>query len=141
MPLAPKPYSFWAEMFLWLLAVLAMLGAIWALDAHAQNKIEFRILSPGIEGKVNKTYERVQCYVLKDYLELAQFDSELFSCRLDTKTYLDLQGALGEDVPMVPLFSTVTHDSFRGIAYPFAAVLDGLTGAYGAPELAFTAEP
>ena len=54
---------------------------------------------------------------------------------------LDLQGALGEDVPMVPLFSTVTHDSFRGIAYPFAAVLDGLTGAYGAPELAFPAEP
>src|SRR3990170_1341489 len=47
-----------------------------------------------------------------------------------------IQRTLAEEVPMLPLFSTVTHEDVRGLSYPFTSVLDGLAGVYGAPELA-----
>ena len=52
-----------------------------------------------------------------------------------------IQRTLAEEVPMLPLFSTVTHESIRGLSYPFTSVLDGLAGVYGAPELAAPAAP
>jgi peptide/nickel transport system substrate-binding protein len=52
-----------------------------------------------------------------------------------------IQTALAVDVPMVPLYTTVAHDRFRNVSYPFAGVLDGLGSVYGAPELAIPAVP
>jgi len=53
----------------------------------------------------------------------------------------EIQRILANEVPMVPLYSPVTTDSFRNVSYPFAEVLDGLAGVYGAPELAIPETP
>jgi peptide/nickel transport system substrate-binding protein len=52
-----------------------------------------------------------------------------------------IQRTLADELPMLPLFSTAANDSYRGITYPFTSVLDGLTGVYGAPQLAAPAAP
>ncbi len=51
----------------------------------------------------------------------------------------DIQSALSQDPPFIPLFSGITYDVTRGIVYPFTNVLNGLSGVYGAPELAIPA--
>jgi ABC-type transport system substrate-binding protein len=53
----------------------------------------------------------------------------------------EMQLILAQDVPMIPLYAGVAHDTYRNVAYPFTAVLDGLSGIYGAPELALPASP
>lgn len=52
-----------------------------------------------------------------------------------------VQTTLAQDVPMVPLYSEVTPDFYRNVSYPFDAVLDGLSGVYGAPDLAVPESP
>ncbi|HEY5983951.1 MAG TPA: ABC transporter substrate-binding protein [Anaerolineales bacterium] len=52
-----------------------------------------------------------------------------------------LQQALAGDVPMIPLYTGVIHESLRGISYPFQSIPGGLAGVFGAPELAFPAAP
>ena len=53
----------------------------------------------------------------------------------------EIQSALSQDVPMIPLFSGVVDEPYRNVAYPFSSVLDGLRGVYGAPALAFPGPP
>ena len=53
----------------------------------------------------------------------------------------DIQSALAQEPPFIPLYSGITYDSTRGIAYPFDRLLNGLSGAYGAPSLAAPAAP
>ncbi len=53
----------------------------------------------------------------------------------------DIQRALVEELPMVPLYSVAVRDELRGISYPFGSVVDGLAGVYGAPELAIPSAP
>lgn len=53
----------------------------------------------------------------------------------------ELENSLANEVPVIPLYSVVVADPLRGISYPFASVLNGLSGVYGAPELAFPAAP
>ncbi len=53
----------------------------------------------------------------------------------------EIQSALAQDVPMIPLYSGVTRDFYRNVAYPFPSLLDGLSGSYGAPALAMPASP
>jgi ABC-type transport system substrate-binding protein len=50
--------------------------------------------------------------------------------------FFDIQSVLSQDPPFIPLFSGVTYDATRGIVYPFDGVLNGLSGVYGAPDLA-----
>jgi len=52
-----------------------------------------------------------------------------------------LQSLLAADLPVVPLYTDAVYDSYSGIAFPFSAVLDGFSGLYGAPWLAFPTTP
>ena len=53
----------------------------------------------------------------------------------------EIQSALAQDVPMIPLYAGLIREPYRNVAYPFASVLDGLRGVYGAPELALPGSP
>ncbi len=53
----------------------------------------------------------------------------------------DVQFVLSQDPPFVPLFSGKTYDFTRAIVYPFDHVLNGLSGVYGAPDLAIPSSP
>ena len=52
-----------------------------------------------------------------------------------------IQSLLAADLPVVPLYSNVISDFTRGVSYPFQNVLDGISGLYGAPELAWPSAP
>ncbi len=52
-----------------------------------------------------------------------------------------IQSSLAQDVPFVPLYSEATYDSYARVAYPFPEVRGGLSGVYGAPNLAFPTAP
>lgn len=49
---------------------------------------------------------------------------------------LAIQSLLVRDLPFIPLYSSATYDAYRNFTYPFAQVVDGLSGVYGAPALA-----
>jgi ABC-type transport system substrate-binding protein len=49
---------------------------------------------------------------------------------------LAIQPLLVHDLPFIPLYSSATYDAYRNVTYPFAQVLDGLSGMFGAPALA-----
>ena len=53
----------------------------------------------------------------------------------------EIQRTLADELPLVPLYADVIREPLRGVTYPFTALLDGLTGAYGAPALASPAGP
>ncbi len=55
--------------------------------------------------------------------------------------FFDIQFVLSQDPPFIPLFSGKTYDSTRAIVYPFDHVLNGLSGVYGAPDLAIPSSP
>ena len=56
------------------------------------------------------------------------------------KTYaFEVQSALMENLPFIPLYTTVRVDAYRNIRYPFAQIVDGLGGLYGAPGLVMPA--
>ena len=57
---------------------------------------------------------------------------------LDTaKAYaFEVQSALMDALPLIPLYTSTRVDAYRNIRYPFAKLVDGLGGLYGAPELA-----
>lgn len=48
----------------------------------------------------------------------------------------EVQSALMEDLSLIPLYTGIRVDAYRNVRYPFAKVVDGLGGLYGAPELA-----
>jgi ABC-type transport system substrate-binding protein len=48
----------------------------------------------------------------------------------------EVHSALMHDLPLIPLYTNVRVDAYRNIRYPFAEVIDGLGGLYGAPALA-----
>jgi ABC-type transport system substrate-binding protein len=48
----------------------------------------------------------------------------------------EVQSALAQDLPLIPLYANVRVDAYRNIRYPFTHVIDGLGGLYGAPALA-----
>jgi peptide/nickel transport system substrate-binding protein len=47
----------------------------------------------------------------------------------------DVQSLFEKDLPMIPLYTTVTYDVYRNLSYSFTP-LGGLTNLYGAPSLA-----
>lgn len=47
-----------------------------------------------------------------------------------------VQTVLMEDLPLIPLYANTRVDAYRNIRYPFAKLVDGLGGLYGAPGLA-----
>jgi len=53
----------------------------------------------------------------------------------------EIESALAQDVPMIPLYSGVIREPYRNVGYPFTSVLDGLRGVYGAPGLAMPGSP
>ena len=50
-----------------------------------------------------------------------------------------LQSILAGDLPFIPLYQEMHYEAWRGIAYPFQFVPDGLSGLYGAPGMAVPA--
>ncbi len=52
-----------------------------------------------------------------------------------------IQAILSQELVFIPLYSQAVSDTTQNIAYPFARALDGLSGIYGAPALAFPALP
>jgi ABC-type transport system substrate-binding protein len=54
---------------------------------------------------------------------------------------LVIESLLAQDLPLAPLYSEMGYDLYAGVTYPFEAVLDGLTGIYGAPWLAIPVLP
>ncbi|MGA7194503.1 MAG: ABC transporter substrate-binding protein, partial [Anaerolineales bacterium] len=55
------------------------------------------------------------------------------------KDVYEIQSILAQDLPFIPLYSSITYDAYRNIKYPFDSVLGGLSGVYGAPSLAIPA--
>jgi ABC-type transport system substrate-binding protein len=53
----------------------------------------------------------------------------------------EIQAALAQDVPFIPLYSEAIYDSPARVTYPFSEVLGGLAEVYGAPNLALPASP
>ena len=47
-----------------------------------------------------------------------------------------IQSILMQDLPLIPIYTGVRVDAYRNVRYPFDAIIDGLSGLYGAPELA-----
>ena len=47
----------------------------------------------------------------------------------------NVQSVFLEELPLIPLYTTLTHDAYRNLAYKFVP-LNGLTSLYGAPSLA-----
>ena len=62
---------------------------------------------------------------------------------LDTahQQVIEIQSVLAQELPFIPLYSGVTYDVYRNVTYPFDQVPDGLSGVYGAPDLAIPAKP
>ena len=50
-----------------------------------------------------------------------------------------IQSVLMEQLPFIPLYQGVIHEAYRGLAYPFQFLPEGLSGLYGAPGLAVPA--
>lgn len=48
----------------------------------------------------------------------------------------EVQSALMQDLPLIPLYANVRVDAYRNVRYPFGEVIDGLGGLYGAPAVA-----
>ncbi len=67
------------------------------------------------------------CDVLDTTTDLGMAQQQIFQ----------IQSILVQDLPLIPLYSNVTYDAYRNLSYPFGQILDGLSGAYGAPSLAF----
>jgi peptide/nickel transport system substrate-binding protein len=55
------------------------------------------------------------------------------------KDVYQIQFTLAQDLPFIPLYSSITHDVYRNVKYPFDRVMGGLSGIYGAPSLAIPA--
>ena len=62
---------------------------------------------------------------------------------LDTahQQVFEIQSVLAQELPFIPLYSGVTYDVYRNVTYPFDQVPDGLSGVYGAPDLAIPVKP
>jgi len=50
-----------------------------------------------------------------------------------------LQKLMSEDAVITPLYAETIVDAFRNLKYPYAELLDGYSGVYGAPSLAVPA--
>jgi ABC-type transport system substrate-binding protein len=48
----------------------------------------------------------------------------------------EIQSALLEDLPLIPLYQGVQYEAIQNVTYPFDSVENGISGLYGAPELA-----
>jgi len=53
----------------------------------------------------------------------------------------EIQNALAQDVPMIPLYADVVHDAYLHVSYPFSSLLDGLAGSYGVPGVVMPEAP
>jgi peptide/nickel transport system substrate-binding protein len=53
----------------------------------------------------------------------------------------EIQDALAQEVPMIPLYADIVHDAFLHVKYPFDSVLGGLAANYGVPNLAMPGAP
>ncbi len=71
------------------------------------------------------------CQQLRTINDLTQAEQNIFA----------IQAALAQDVPFIPLYSTIAYDSRAKVNYPFDEVWGGLSQVYGAPNLAFPAAP
>lgn len=57
-------------------------------EAQAQVRVEFKLVPPGVLGVVGGTQYRL--YTLEEWLELAEFDSELVKLRADIQDHKDI---------------------------------------------------
>lgn len=48
----------------------------------------------------------------------------------------EIQAILSEDLPFIPLYLRLGYENYQHVTYPFEAMLNGLSGLYGAPSLA-----
>jgi ABC-type transport system substrate-binding protein len=70
---------------------------------------------------------------LKSACEALNATADLATAR---QSAFDIQSILIEDLPFIPLYEILRYDSYRNVTYPFANVLNGISGLYGAPALA-----
>jgi ABC-type transport system substrate-binding protein len=54
---------------------------------------------------------------------------------------IEIQSVLAQELPFLPLYSGVTYDVYRNVTFPFDQVPNGLSGVYGAPDMAIPAKP
>jgi ABC-type transport system substrate-binding protein len=73
---------------------------------------------------------------LDDECDALQRVSELEQAR---RRLSAIQLILADELPFIPVYAETVQDAYRGTAYPFAHVIDGLSGLYGAPALALPA--
>lgn len=62
--------------------------------------------------------------------------SQIMDLDLAKAYAFEVQSALMEDLPLIPLYTGIRVDAYRNVRYPFTKVVDGLGGMYGVPGLA-----
>ena len=95
----PKPYV-WRWFDYLLFAFILLMIVMWPVcRARAQSYVtaEFKLMSPGHDGQLPGV-GRVRYYLLKEYLDLAQFDSELVLRRAEVLHLMDVETALRSEL-------------------------------------------
>ena len=62
--------------------------------------------------------------------------SQIMDLDLAKAYAFEVQSALMEDLPLIPLYTSIRVDAYRNVRFPFTKVVDGLGGTYGVPGLA-----
>jgi ABC-type transport system substrate-binding protein len=134
----------------------AMLGLPTSVQAVTQDTIDYAVLSSGdfemaVMGWRLSPYPTYLCGWFGpagpfhyDPTSLTSLCGELAATSdLESARPLlhEVQQVLAADVPMLPLYSTLIHEDLNDVTYPFSTLLDGLAGAYGAPEWAIPTAP
>jgi hypothetical protein len=88
----PRSAWTWIDCLIWSLTILLFI--LWPLcRANAQTTVKFEILPPGYDGQVQGV-GRARYYPLKEYLELARFDSELVLRRIEADSFVQTENEL-----------------------------------------------
>jgi len=70
---------------------------------------------------------------LKSGCDALVVESDLDSAR---EHLFNIQSALVQELPFIPLYAGMTYDAYQNVEYPFKSVLGGFTSLYGTPSSA-----
>jgi len=80
-----------------LATVIFIVWMLFPVQACAQTIVTFKLMPPGHDGQVEGV-GRARYYLLEEYLQLAQFDSELVKLRMDVETLRGVNKALTDQL-------------------------------------------
>ena len=96
----------------------------WRLSEYPSYLCEWFGTDGQFQNNSNKL--KLACEALKEDADLEAARNHVF----------EIQSALIEELPFIPLYSETTADAFQNVIYPFAQISVGLSALYGAPSYA-----